>query len=444
MENMYNISNYYIGQELNDAEYLLYSTLTTSMVTIEKDVYEDIFENRFFEKHPDYCEALEEMGFLFKGGKDFQSKQLESIRKALLEAEHGITSVTIAPTMECNARCYYCFENGAQKGRMTLETADKAADFLIENCKEKELYISWFGGEPLMAVDIIDRINGKLVDAGIHVESNFTTNGILINDNIIKLLKKWNVIRVQVTIDAIGEKYNRIKNYTLDIENPFEQVMRNVELLISNSFNVHLRVNYQIESFEEVSKTMKYLHNRFGEEDNIYLYSAPIEDPEHRKSMKFSEEEGETFLKTVKLAADCGYINDEINYRDLKVTDDYYDELGQYMLAPFPANCYMINKDRFVIDDLGILYKCQKHLGRKEYSCGDVFSGPKRNKIYYHYSTEKLKDKKCATCEILPICQGGCNANRLLYGEKFACPPMKTISKQLVKAYYDAIRKEED
>ena len=107
------------------------------------------------------------------------------------------------------------------------------------------------------------------------------------------------------------------------------------------------------------------------------------------------------------------------------------------MLAPFPAPCLMTNRWRYVIDDRGLLYKCQKHLGKASFSCGDVFSGVQKNEVYSRYTTDQIHDKACEDCFMLPICQGGCNANRLLYGSKFACPPSKTIAKNLVKAYYD-------
>ena len=111
------------------------------------------------------------------------------------------------------------------------------------------------------------------------------------------------------------------------------------------------------------------------------------------------------------------------------------------MLAPFPAACFMVNKNRYAIDDKGYLYKCQKHLGKSEFNCGDVKNGIKYNDIYQHYCTPKLHDEGCEKCFMLPICQGGCNANRLLYGNKFACPPSKSIAPQLVKAYYEYIMK---
>ena len=439
----YNISKYIIVQPLNNDEMLLYSTLSTSILTLENGIYQSVFDDRDFDSYPRECESLCEMGFLFTGDENKQLRELEYIRKTIVDSEHGITAITIAPTMECNARCYYCFEKGAIQGKMAEETADRVASFLIERCTEKELYIAWFGGEPLMAADIISRITGKLLSAGIEIESTVTTNGILIDKEMIERFKQWKVTRVQITVDGLGEEYNRIKRYTLACESPFERIMHNISLLIDNDITVHLRVNYYSESYEIVRKTMDYLHGRFGGYDKLYIYGVPLDLPEKKGYSEFDENEGNIFLQVLDDSLKKGYENDELNFSALRVSEEYNKALGELMLAPFPASCYMVNKDRFVIDDKGLLYKCQKHLGKSQFNCGNVFDGPDENEIYRFYVTDQLHDENCKYCNMLPICQGGCKANRLLYGHKFACPPSKSIINNLVMNYYNYLIQEE-
>lgn len=438
----YNISKYIVVQPFNENEKLLYSTLSTSILTMENEMYNAIFEQCKFGDYVEECQSLCEMGFLFEGNPNSQLDDLEKIRKEIVDVDHGITAVTIAPTMDCNARCFYCFEHGAIKGTMSEETADDVADFLIRNCKEKELYVSWFGGEPLMATNIISRINTKLLDAGINVESTITTNGILIDQSIIEKFREWNVSRVQITLDGLHDEYNRIKNYTLNIPDPFEQIMENIELSISSGISVHLRVNYKSTDYSKVKETMEYLNDRFGHYEHLYLYGAPLDLPQIKGYSEFDEKEGDIFLQVLDDSLKNGYENDELNFASLKVSEDYNPALGELMLAPFPANCFMVNKDRYVIDDAGLLYKCQKHLGKPQFSCGNVKDGPIKNDVYFHYVTEKLHDERCKECRMLPICQGGCNANRLLYGHKFACPPSKSIIEKLVLKYYHYIMNE--
>lgn len=435
---MYNISDYIICQPLNKDEILMYSTLSTSVIVLEKEVFTDIFANRKFEMHPIICTELEQMGFLFSGDQNSQADLLENIRQEIAYADHGITSITIAPTMECNAQCYYCFEKGAIQGTMSIQTAQNLVNFIVKYCTEKEIYISWFGGEPLLATDIIDYISDKLLDSGIKIESTITTNGLLLNDVIINKFRKWNVTRVQITLDGVGQEYDRIKNYkTVSEEKPFDVVMCNIENLISNEINVHLRVNYASKNYSIVESTMEYLNKRFGDYKYLYLYGVPLDLPDIKGYSEFDEIEGEIFLKVLHMSLDNGYENDELDFRSgVNISGDYNAALGELMLSPFPASCYMTNKFRFVIDHEGNIYKCQKHLGKPEFGCGNVKSGLVKNKTYDHYVTSKVHDKNCEKCFLFPICQGGCNANRLLYGNKFACPPSKSIAKKLVMSYY--------
>ena len=440
----YNISKYIVAQPLSDSEMLLYSTFSTSILTLEKDVYVEIFKEEKYDEYVDICLELAEMGFLFEGKKTAQSDELTQTRREIVNADHGITFCLIAPTMECNARCYYCFEHGAEQGKMTREIANATADFLIKNCKEKELSISWFGGEPLMATDVISYITNKVIESGIKLDSTVTTNGILISPETIKHFGEWKVERVTISVDGLYESYNKIKRYVLPIDNPFERIVENIKLCLESGINTHLRINYKSSEYDVVHEAMNYFHREFGEYPNLYLYGAPLDMPAEKGYSEFDSIEGDIYIKVLSDSFKWGYEDDEINYRELSVTSDYDKALGELMLSPFPASCLMVNKNRFVIDHKGLLYKCQKHLGKSKFNCGDVFNGPVENEIFNYYSTEEIADEDCMDCRIFPICQSGCKANRLLYGKKHACPPTVSVIEKLVMEYYEHLLSKEE
>lgn len=107
---------------------LLYSTFSTSLVELEKKVYEDIFINNKFEKNQKDIQALYDMGFLIPDDKD-EAKFLEHLRIESLEANNNSPSYYIVcPTTGCNARCYYCFEKGIAQKRMDEGTAKAVAE----------------------------------------------------------------------------------------------------------------------------------------------------------------------------------------------------------------------------------------------------------------------------------------------------------------------------
>ena len=430
------VSPYRIEVPLSDVETVVYSTLTTSLVVLEKNVLDKVFRKGDF-SNVELCSELLEMGFLYNK-QEPQGELLRQSREHVLNADTGITGVTIAPTMACNARCYYCFEQGARWGYMDDATADAVSDFLIERCVEKRIYIAWFGGEPLLAPGVIERITARIKAAGIVVESTITTNGLLLDESVRARLSEWGTYRIQITLDGVGEEYNRIKSYVGFEGDPFEAVMGNIESLFrQGGVSVHIRLNYRSTDRRRIEETFRYVNDRFGDEELLYLYGAPLDLPESKSYSEFDHDEGCLFLDVLHLSLDNGFENDELNFRaGVNVSGDYNAVLGELMLSPFPAPCFMTNKWRFVIDDCGKLYKCQKHLGKEAYSCGDVFAGVQENEYFSYYTTSELHDEHCASCFMLPICQGGCNANRLLYGDKFACPPSKSIAQDLVMAYY--------
>lgn len=56
------------------------------------------------------------MGFLVDDTYD-EVEAMENIRRDVVKnSGEKIANIIIAPTLECNAHCFYCFENGYRKG----------------------------------------------------------------------------------------------------------------------------------------------------------------------------------------------------------------------------------------------------------------------------------------------------------------------------------------
>lgn len=87
---------------------------------------------------------------------------------------------------------------------MSLETAIKAAEWVKSNAFDKQTTptINFFGGEPLLKFDDIIK---PLVEK-YHKEITFgiTTNGVLLNEDIVDFFKLYNV-NVLLSFDGIPE-----------------------------------------------------------------------------------------------------------------------------------------------------------------------------------------------------------------------------------------------
>lgn len=96
-------------------------------------------------------------------------------------------SLSIAPTMKCNFKCFYCFEDGNKNAGIMSEEIENNLIKFISLHREQSIHITWFGGEPLLGFNRITSICKKLHEANIQFTSDMITNGSLLNSSIVPL-----------------------------------------------------------------------------------------------------------------------------------------------------------------------------------------------------------------------------------------------------------------
>lgn len=212
---------------------------------------------------------------------------------------------TILSTTDCNARCFYCFEHGTKKRDMSEQTAADVADYIINNKKDSNVFLRWFGGEPLYNSKAIDIICSRLQKANVEYKSKMITNGYLFDEvTVNKAIKLWKLKEVQITLDGTEEKYNRIKNYIYRNENAYLKVMHNIGLLLRADITVKIRMNMDQYNIDDLYRLTDELLSRFGKQKNFYMYSALIfeESCAHMKNIG-TEERRLLLEKQAKLEA---------------------------------------------------------------------------------------------------------------------------------------------
>ena len=100
---------------------------------------------------------------------------------------------------------------------MSYETGKQALDFLIANSgNRKNLEVDFFGGEPLMNFDVVKQLvaygreQEKLHDK--HFRFTLTTNGVLLNDDIMEFANK-EMDNVVLSIDGRKEVNDRMRPF---------------------------------------------------------------------------------------------------------------------------------------------------------------------------------------------------------------------------------------
>lgn len=264
------LSYFCVCQRLDEGV-LLHHTLTREIILLTHEEYENVLG----------LECLRKNWFVVPMELDEvqSAKSVIWFNRIKMKKPDNITTYTILPTTDCNARCFYCFELGRVHTSMSDEIAVKTAAYIQSNCGDKEVLLRWFGGEPLYNSRAIDIICEKLRSLGISYRSEMVSNGYLFDAQMVsKATELWNLKQVQITLDGTEEVYNRCKAYIYKEGSPYQTVMQNIQCLLDADVRVLLRMNLDLHNITDLGSLCDEISARFGKRRNLYVYPYLIFD----------------------------------------------------------------------------------------------------------------------------------------------------------------------
>lgn len=314
--------------------------------------------------------------------------ELRDFLKQFKKSE-GLSQFTVFTTMDCNARCFYCYELGRPRVRMNEETAQKAADFILEHCNNKKVHITWFGGEPLYNYKVIDIIVDRLISAGIEYSSNIISNGLLFEQELIdKAVNKWHIGSAQITIDGTEDVYNRTKAYiNCEGKNPFVIVTDNIEVLLKNGVKVVVRMNFGLHNSEDLFNLVDWLAERYKGYDDFSVY-AQILFEETSRGIMSTELQWKMAAGILALEERC-MANGIYKLKEL----DKSIRLSQ---------CMADSDSAITITPLGFIGKCE-HFSDDEY-VGTLSEGITDKERVLDFKIPANCTELCSGCSAYPLC----------------------------------------
>lgn len=395
---MYKGSKYNILIKDTGKKKLVFNSLSGGLILVENRIYDYLTQNGSNVSMTEIAE-LKENGFIVEHNLDEYGFLVFKERELIYSTSAKSLAYVICPTLKCNYKCVYCYEASddcnssfsLESTVMSEETAEQVCNFVAREIKEQtgvdSLHVTWFGGEPLIAPQIIDKISQRLIrvcdETHTEYSSSIITNGSLLsNDGIIEQLQRDRVDRIQITFDGLRDKYCEYKG-TSDAN--FRAVL-DILSSIQKKFNLSVRLNVDKGNYESVME----LACKFLEQDqNIYLYLAPIKY-EKEQVRAFSAEEfhyaREAFWDMLISKGNRTFINNDLPKSKL-------------------IACGALMHHNYVILPNGNLQKCERTIGN-EPAIGDVTLGPYySNDILLKYSN---RNDNCCNCCVYPLCRGGC------------------------------------
>ena len=324
----YRFNKFIIKTEYED-EFIWYNVFTGSIISIKNYEVDNIFTEDFCT----YADYLIQNYFLVP--ENFEEDELLKEfrkRKTVPITANSLTKLnnfTILTTTKCNARCFYCYQlHGKKKEHMTEETARKVAKYIVDSTLEnQQVFLGWFGGEPLYNPKVIDIITTIVSSSNRNVRSSIITNGYLFDEKMCKkAVKDWGLMNVQVTLDGTEDIYNKTKNFIYKNTNAFKTVINNIHSMLEYGLTVSIRMNIDKHNLDNLKDLVEFLAKEFKDEKGFSVYVHELFDdsktPEHSKQVFENMEELNVLITKYNLRSQGANVPDTIKTIHCMVDDN--------------------------------------------------------------------------------------------------------------------------
>lgn len=382
---------------------------------------------------PELAKGLAQLGFAVPASVD---ERWEEYQKFKQTRDHGRRLyLTIAPTMRCNMRCSYCFQQNAERNR--IMSADMQAG-VVEFARRKSegmdaLVVMWFGGEPLLAwpqiCEMSDALQRHCSTQGIAYHAELISNGLLLTPSIISDLDRLSVRTIQISLDGYPETYATRRHIPIDkAQRYYSFLAEHMQDIIDATGSVTLRINVDRENIDEARDVVKLFKN------------AGVVD--RRIDFRLG------FLNTSREIIDCiphdcfsgsEFAAEEDAFRRF-LADEGYMVFG--MPQPKSHPCTAPLRNSFTIDPDGAIGKCVPGTGTRQSVMAQIYPSDinrtleEINSASHPYNDfDPFQTEECRNCVLLPSCLGSCPKSHVNGHIKF-CPLKENLTDML--SFYGA------
>ena len=374
------------------------STITAKYADVTKD---------------DVLECIDDVKALEDAGKLYSKDEYEELACNYKNNSKVIKALCLHVAHTCNLNCSYCFASqGKYQGDraiMSYEVGKRAFDFLIENSgSRRNLEVDFFGGEPLMNWDVVKKLVAYARSIEKEHNKNFrftlTTNGLLIDDEVIDFLNK-EMSNVVLSLDGRREVHDLFrKDYAGN--GSYDKIVPKFKKLVE----ARQGKDYYVRG--------TFTHNNVDFTNDIF----------HMADLGFSELSMEP---VVCAPTDPCALTPE----DMPKIFEQYEILAKEMLKrkkegrPFTFYHYMLDlkngpciykritgcgsgTEYMAVTPWGELFPCHQFVGDPKYSLGNIYDGVTNVEIQEGFrSCNAYARPECADCWARLYCSGGCAAN---------------------------------
>ena len=362
MIHQYKNNGYNIVMDVCSGAIHVVDDVTYDVIALYEEKSLEEIENELSYSKEDIEEAYKEVTSLKEEGLLFTEDIYEDYIKEVKSRKTVVKALCLHIAHDCNLACRYCFaEEGEYKGHrelMSAKVGKAALDFLVANSGNRHnLEVDFFGGEPTMNFGVVKEVveYGRSLEEkhNKHFRFTLTTNGVLLNDEIMEFANKE---------------------------------MDNVVLSVDGRKEIHLADL----GFEQIS-----MEPVVGQPEEPYA----IQEKDLPQIFDEYDRLAKEMIKREKAGKGFNFFHFMI------------DLTGGPCVAKRLSGCGS-GTEYLAVTPWGDLYPCHQFVGEEKFLLGNVFDGIKRTDICDEFrSCNVYTKKKCKDCFARFYCSGGCPAN---------------------------------
>ena len=354
-------------------------------------------------------EELKNEGLLFT--EDIYEPYIEDVTK---KRQTVVKALCLHIAHDCNLACKYCFaEEGEYHGRralMSFEVGKKALDFLVANSgSRRNLEVDFFGGEPLMNFDVVKQLveYGRSIEEANNKKFRFTltTNGVLLNDDIIEFANK-EMSNVVLSVDGRKEIHDMMRPTRNHKGSSYDIIMPKFKKVAEsrNQMNYYVRGTFTHNNLD-FSKDVLHLADLGYKQISVEPVVA-----ENSESYAIKEEDIPQILEQYDIIAK-ELIKRKKEGKGFNFFHFMIDLEGGPCVAKRLSGCGS-GTEYLAVTPWGDFYPCHQFVGQEEFLLGNVDEGIKRTDLTDKFKCCNVYSKKeCKDCFAKFYCSGGCAAN---------------------------------
>ena len=401
-----------------EGKHFAFNTANSIVIALNQRLYTLLVESttdidRVKEVSQSLYDGLKDAGMIVPDDYNEAAELIEIFKQQ--ESDPSYFGIIVNPTLDCNLRCWYCYETHTHGSMMdigTINAVKRLIDYKLQATGLKHLSVSFFGGEPLIGWQ---KVVMPLLSYGVEqcrghevtFSTGFTTNGVLLTTDKLNDLTSLGLGRTSFQISFDGHRsFHDVSRVGANQLPTYDRILGNLVEAAKRGFHINMRFNYTPETVDSFVDIYTDLENLLSND------TKPNIKCNFQQVWQTSGSRADTKVKAQEIAN----IFTKGGFRT--ETDVIYHR----------HVCYADRENSVVVNYNGDVFKCTAREFTPSSREGILTADGiiEFNERYSRRMEVKYASPACRECNIMPICNAGCSQNKLERRSTDFCPLGKT------------------